>query len=183
MNQCIMKWRAAFPASRSGPGRGAADLSASAACPAAVKITAAEAVETITTSRFMSPRPGFFKEEGLDVQIFNAQQRTIALRAIVAGDAFTYNGDPAEPALGRMRGGRLKNIGVLVNRAVQVVLAKKGIPRIRRTGKGESSPAPAAHRRVAHPDAAHRQRLHQGRRRRPGMEDERRGNDTFSCCR
>lgn len=80
---------------------------------------------------------GFFEEEGLDVEIFNAQQRTIALRAIVSGDAFTYNGDPAEPAIGRQRGVDCKNIGVLVDRAVQVVLAKKGMSKDPKDWKGE----------------------------------------------
>ncbi len=105
---------------------------------AAVKITAAEAVETMYyLPLYVAKAKGFFEEEGLDVEIFNAQQRTIALRAIVAGDAFTYNGDPAEPALGRMRGAACKNIGVLVNRAVQVVLAEKGMSKDPKDWKGE----------------------------------------------
>lgn len=105
---------------------------------AAVKITAAEAVETMYyLPLYVAKAKGFFEQEGLDVNIFNAQQRTIALRAIVAGDAFTYNGDPAEPALGRMRGAKCKNIGVLVNRAVQVVLAKKGMSKDPKDWKGE----------------------------------------------
>jgi NitT/TauT family transport system substrate-binding protein len=81
---------------------------------------------------------GFFKDEGLDVDIFNSQQRTIALRAIVSGDAFSYNGDPAEPAIARQRGVDCKNIGVLVDRAVQVVLAKKGISKDPKDWKGET---------------------------------------------
>jgi len=105
---------------------------------AAVKITAAEAVETMYyLPLYVAKAKGFFEEEGLNVEIFNAQQRTIALRAIVAGDAFTYNGDPAEPALGRMRGAACKNIGVLVNRAVQVVLAEKGMSKDPKDWKGE----------------------------------------------
>lgn len=105
---------------------------------AAVKITAAEAVETMYyLPLYAAKAKGFFKDEGLDVTIFNAQQRTIALRAIVSGDAFTYNGDPAEPALGRQRGVDCKNIGVLVDRAVQVVLAKKGMSKNPKDWKGE----------------------------------------------
>jgi len=105
---------------------------------AAVKITAAEAVETMYyLPLYAAKAKGFFEQEGLDVEIFNAQQRTIALRAIVAGDAFTYNGDPAEPAIGRQRGVACKNIGVLVDRAVQVVLAKKGMSKNPKDWKGE----------------------------------------------
>ena len=105
---------------------------------AAVKITAAEAVETMYyLPLYAAKAKGFFEEEGLDVEIFNAQQRTIALRAIVSGDAFTYNGDPAEPAIGRQRGVACKNIGVLVDRAVQVVLAKKGMSKDPKDWKGE----------------------------------------------
>lgn len=105
---------------------------------AAVKITAAEAVETMYyLAMYAAKEKGFFEEEGLDVEIFNAQQRTIALRAIVSGDAFTYNGDPAEPAIGRQRGVACKNIGVLVDRAVQVVLAKKGMSKDPKDWKGE----------------------------------------------
>lgn len=105
---------------------------------AAVKITAAEAVETMYyLPLYAAKAKGFFEQEGLDVEIFNAQQRTIALRAIVAGDAFTYNGDPAEPAIARQRGVACKNIGVLVDRAVQVVLAKKGMSKNPKDWKGE----------------------------------------------
>lgn len=97
---------------------------------AMIKMTAAEAVETLYyLPLYVAHALGFFKEQGLDVTIFNAQQRTIALRAIVAGDAFTYNGDPAEPALARMNGAKVKNIGVLVNRAGGALLAKKGTPK------------------------------------------------------
>ncbi len=97
---------------------------------AMIKMTAAEAVETLYyLPMYCAHALGFFKEQGLDVTIFNAQQRTIALRAIVAGDAFTYNGDPAEPALARLSGARVKNIGVIVNRAGGALLAKKGTPK------------------------------------------------------
>ena len=95
---------------------------------ALVKITAAEAVETLYyLPLYVAHALGFFKEQGLDVTIFNAQQRTIALRAIVNGDAFTYNGDPAEPALARQLGQKVKNFGVIVNRAGGAILGKKGI--------------------------------------------------------
>ena len=94
---------------------------------AMIRMTAAEAVETLYyLPLYCAHALGFFKEQGLDVTIFNAQQRTIALRAIVAGDAFTYNGDPAEPALARLSGAKVKNIGVLVSRAGGALLAKKG---------------------------------------------------------
>lgn len=97
---------------------------------AMIKMTAAEAVETLYyLPMYCAHALGFFKEQGLDVTIFNAQQRTIALRAIVSGDAFTYNGDPAEPALARLSGAKVKNIGVIVNRAGGALLAKKGTSR------------------------------------------------------
>ncbi len=105
---------------------------------AMIKMTAAEAVETLYyLPLYCAHALGFFKEQGLDVTIFNAQQRTIALRAIVAGDAFTYNGDPAEPALARMNGAKVKNIGVLVNRAGGALLAKKGTPRDPKQWRGK----------------------------------------------
>lgn len=94
---------------------------------ALVEITAAEAVETMYyLPLYVAHAKGFFEQEGLDVTIFNAQQRTIAVRAVAAKDAFSYNGDPAEPALARQRGVGIKNIGVLVDRAAQVVLGKPG---------------------------------------------------------
>lgn len=105
---------------------------------ATIKMTAAEAVETLYyLPMYCAHALGFFKEQGLDVTIFNAQQRTIALRAIVAGDAFTYNGDPAEPAIARMNGAKVKNIGVLVNRAGGALLAKKGTPKDPRQWRGK----------------------------------------------
>jgi NitT/TauT family transport system substrate-binding protein len=95
-----------------------------------VKITAAEAVETLLyLPLYVAAAKGFFAQEGLDVTIYNAQQRTIALRAVVAGDALTYNGDPAEPALARKRGVEVKNIGALVDRAAVYILGKAGIPK------------------------------------------------------
>ena len=94
------------------------------------KVTAAEAVETLLyLPLYVASAKGFFTKEGLDVTIYNAQQRTIALRAVVAGDALTYNGDPAEPALARMRGVKVKNIGVLVNRAATWILGAPDIPK------------------------------------------------------
>jgi NitT/TauT family transport system substrate-binding protein len=103
-----------------------------------VKMTAAEAVETLYyLPLYVAHALGFFKEQGLDVTIFNAQQRTIALRAIVAGDAFTYNGDPAEPALARLNGAKVKNIGVIVNRAGGALLAKKGTPKDPKQWRGK----------------------------------------------
>ena len=106
---------------------------------AMVKITAAEAVETMYyLPLYVAKAKGFFEQEGLDVTIYNAQQRTIALRAIVAKDAFTYNGDPAEPALARQRGEDIKNIGVLVNRAAQVVLGKPGIAKDPKSWAGKT---------------------------------------------
>lgn len=102
-----------------------------------VKITHAEAVETMFyLPLYVAHEKGFFREEGLDVTIYNAQQRTIALRAVIAGDAFTYNGDPAEPALGQLRGQDVKNIGVLVDRAGGDLLGKPGIPKNPKDWKG-----------------------------------------------
>lgn len=95
-----------------------------------VKITAAEAVETLLyLPLYVAKMKGFFAQEGLDVTIYNAEQRTIALRAVAAGDALTYNGDPAEPALARMRGVNVKNLGVLVDRAALYVVGRPGIPK------------------------------------------------------
>lgn len=95
-----------------------------------VSVTAAEAVETLLyLPLYVAAAKGFFKQEGLDVTIYNAEQRTIALRAVVAGDALTYNGDPAEPALARKRGVNVRNIGTLVDRAAVYVIGKPGIPK------------------------------------------------------
>ncbi len=106
---------------------------------AAVKLTHAEAVETLYyLPLYVAKTEGFFEKEGLDVTIFNAQQRTIAVRAVVAGDAFTYCGDPAEPALARQRGADIKNIGVIVYRAGGGILSKKGFPRDAKQWKGAS---------------------------------------------
>lgn len=119
--------------------------SAGAQGKALVKITHAEAVETLYyLPLYVAHALGFFKEQGLDVTIFNAQQRTIALRAIVAGDAFSYNGDPAEPALGRLRGQKVKNFGVIVDRAGGALLGKKGIDKNPKnwTGKRIITPRP-----------------------------------------
>lgn len=112
---------------------------------AMVKITHAEAVETLYyLPLYVAHALGFFKEQGLDVTIFNAQQRTIALRAVVAGDAFSYNGDPAEPALARQRGAKVKNFGVIVDRAGGAILGKKGIDKNPKnwTGKRIITPRP-----------------------------------------
>jgi len=104
---------------------------------AAVQITAAEAVETLLyLPLYVAYQRGFFQEEGLDVTIFNAQQRSIALRAILAGSALTYNGDPAEPARAQRRGQNVKNIGVLVDRAGGDLLGKKGIHKDPKTWEG-----------------------------------------------
>jgi NitT/TauT family transport system substrate-binding protein len=106
---------------------------------AAVKLTHAEAVETLYyLPLYVAKAEGFFDKEGLDVTIFNAQQRTIAVRAVVAGDAFTYCGDPAEPALARQRGADIKNIGVIVYRAGGGILSKKGFPKDAKQWKGAS---------------------------------------------
>lgn len=105
---------------------------------AMIKMTAAEAVETLYyLPLYVAHALGFFKDEGLDVTIFNAQQRTIAMRAVVAGDAFTYNGDPAEPAIARQKGAKVKNIGVLVDRAGGAILGKKGISKDPKDWKGK----------------------------------------------
>jgi len=106
---------------------------------AMVKITAAEAVETMYyLPLYVAKERGFFEQEGLDVTIFNAQQRTIALRAVIAKDAFSYNGDPAEPALAQQKGENVKNIGVLVNRAAQVVLGKAGTSKDPKSWAGQT---------------------------------------------
>ncbi len=116
-----------------GGAAGVATLSllpAGASGSALVEITAASAVETLYyLPLYVAKAKGFFEEEGLDVTIFNAQQRTVAVRAVASGDAFSYNGDPAEPALARQRGVGIKNIGVLVDRAAQVVLGRPGVPK------------------------------------------------------
>jgi NitT/TauT family transport system substrate-binding protein len=104
---------------------------------AAVKLTHAEAVETLYyLPLYVARSEGFFDKEGLDVTIFNAQQRTIAVRAVVAGDAFTYCGDPAEPALARQRGADIKNIGVIVYRAGGGILSQAGFPKDPKQWKG-----------------------------------------------
>lgn len=108
-----------------------------ASAAALVKITHAEAVESMVyLPLYVAHEKGFFEEEGLNVTIYNAQQRTIALRAVVAGSAFTYCGDPAEPALAQMRGQDVKNIGVLVNRAAGALLGKSGLPNNPKQWKG-----------------------------------------------
>src|SRR3546814_14298161 len=61
---------------------------------------------------------------------------SIALRAVVSNDAFSYNGDPAEPALARQRGVDVKNFGVLVDRAAGNILGKPGIPKDPKEWKG-----------------------------------------------
>lgn len=115
-----------------GPVRGAR-------AKAMLKITAAEAVETMYyLPLYVAKAKGFFEQEGLDLTIFNAQQRTIALRAVISKDAFSYNGDPAEPALAQQKGENVKNIGVLVNRAAQVVLGKPGISKDAKTWAGRA---------------------------------------------
>lgn len=102
-----------------------------------LKITAAEAVESMFyLPLYVAHEKGFFREEGLDVTIYNAQQRTVALRATIAGSSFTYNGDPAEPARAQMRGQDVKNIGVLVNRAAGSLIGKPDLPKSAKTWKG-----------------------------------------------
>jgi NitT/TauT family transport system substrate-binding protein len=94
---------------------------------AMIEMTAAQAVETLYyLPLYVAHAKGFFAEEGLDVTIFNAQQRTVAVRAVASGDAFTYNGDPAEPAIAREQGVDIKNIGVLVDRAAPVLIGQPG---------------------------------------------------------
>jgi NitT/TauT family transport system substrate-binding protein len=106
---------------------------------ATVKVTHAQAAELLNfLPLYVAQARGFFGDEGLDVGIYNAQQRTIALRAIVAGDAFSYSGDPAEPALARLRGVDVKNIGTLVNRAVSFLVGKTGTPKDPKQWKGKS---------------------------------------------
>lgn len=108
-----------------------------------LRLTHAQPVDALVfLPLYVAQANGYFDQEGIDLNVFTAQQRTIALRAIITGDAFTYCGDPAEPGLARLRGVDVKNIGTLVDRAVLYILGKPGLPKDVKQWKGKSIIAP-----------------------------------------
>lgn len=61
-------------------------------------------------------KQGFFKKEGLDAEILQADRRDLATLAVLSGDAIASITDPAEAAIAFNRGADLKVIaGVAVN--------------------------------------------------------------------
>ena len=81
---------------------------------------------------------GYFQREQLDVTIFTAGRRDLAMKAVITGDAFASLHDPIEAALARSRGADVKIIAPVVNAAANWLVADQDITDDVRTWQGKS---------------------------------------------
>jgi NitT/TauT family transport system substrate-binding protein len=70
---------------------------------------------------------GYFKREGLDVRVFTANRRDLAMKAVIAGEAFASLHDPIEAALARSRGADVKIIASVVAVPLTFLVGDVGI--------------------------------------------------------
>jgi NitT/TauT family transport system substrate-binding protein len=57
---------------------------------------------------------GYFAKEGLEVEMITAGRRDLAMKAVIAGEAFASVHDPVEAALARSRGAKVKIVAPVV---------------------------------------------------------------------
>lgn len=71
---------------------------------------------------------GFFKEQGLDVQVVSAGSRTLAVQSVIAKEALISLHDPAGPALANKKGGNLRVFLAAVNQPPAFLMVAKDRP-------------------------------------------------------
>jgi NitT/TauT family transport system substrate-binding protein len=85
---------------------------------------------------------GYFQREGLDVSMLTVGRRDLAMKAVIAGEAFASVHDPVEAALARSRGADVKLIAPVVNVAALWLVVDKDITLDSKTWRGKSMALP-----------------------------------------
>src|SRR5579872_7383297 len=80
------------------------------------KLTVAEAGRLfIYMPLYYAIDQGFFRKEGLDVSMFTANRRDLAMKAVIAGESFASVHDPIEAVLAKSRGADVKIVAPVVD--------------------------------------------------------------------
>src|SRR5579872_4171985 len=107
------------------------------------KLTVAEAGRLfIYMPLYYAIDKGFFKKEGLDVSMFTANRRDLAMKAVIAGESFASVHDPIEAALARSRGADVKIIAPVVDVAAIWLVGDQDITADTKTWKGKTAVLP-----------------------------------------
>jgi NitT/TauT family transport system substrate-binding protein len=85
---------------------------------------------------------GYFQREGLDVSMQTVGRRDLAMKAVIAGEAFASVHDPVEAALAKSRGADVKLIAPVVNVAALWLVVDKDMSLDSRTWKGKNMALP-----------------------------------------
>jgi NitT/TauT family transport system substrate-binding protein len=105
----------------------------------AKKLTVAEAGRLfLYLPLYYAVEKGYFLKENLNVNVFTAGRRDLAMTSVVAGEAFASVHDPIEAALVRSRGADVKIIAPVVNAAANWLIADRGITDDPKTWRGKT---------------------------------------------
>lgn len=107
------------------------------------KLTVAEAGRLfIYMPLYYAIDKGFFKKEGLDVSMFTANRRDLAMKAVIAGESFASVHDPIEAALAKSRGADVKIIASVVDVAAIWLVGDADITADTKTWRGKTAALP-----------------------------------------
>lgn len=107
------------------------------------KLTVAEAGRLfIYMPLYYAIDKGFFKKEGLDVSMFTANRRDLAMKAVIAGESFASVHDPIEAALAKSRGADVKIIAPVVDVAAIWLVGDADITADTKTWRGKTAALP-----------------------------------------
>jgi NitT/TauT family transport system substrate-binding protein len=82
---------------------------------------------------------GYFAREGLEVSLFTTGRRDLAMKAVMAGEAFATAIDPVEGAIARSRGAEVKLIAPVIITAAVWLVADKAITIDPTTWRGKTA--------------------------------------------
>lgn len=107
------------------------------------KLTVAEAGRLfIYMPLYYAIDKGFFEKEGLDVSMFTANRRDLAMKAVIAGEAFASVHDPIEAALAMSRGAKVKIIAPVVDVAAVWLVGDSSVTGDTKTWMGKTAAVP-----------------------------------------
>lgn len=102
------------------------------------KLTVSEAARHLNYVPFYyAVERGYFRKEGLDIEVFTANRRDLAMKAVIAGEAFASMHDPIEAALARSRGADVKIIAPVVSVALTFLVGDRDITADHNTWRGK----------------------------------------------
>jgi NitT/TauT family transport system substrate-binding protein len=96
--------------------------------PALKRLTVSEAARHMNyTPFYYAIERGYFAKEGLEINLLTANRRDLAMKAVIAGEAFASIHDPIEAALARSRGADVKVVANVVNVALTFLVGDQDI--------------------------------------------------------